>query len=139
MNPTAAAPDAWGEVMAGLTGLRLAVHDELLRVGSLDIARIAQHLGGDGATGAALGEKLAEAVDWLAQHRLLAAHDGAWRAVHPGLARVQFEMSGLAAVAAPRQERGEGVGPAREQTAAVHRHQKEFFLMDGYREANGTM
>lgn len=135
---TTAKPEAWAGVMAGLTGLRLAVHDALLRAGSLDVAAIAAQLAGDGARATALTEELPEAVAWLASHRLLVAEEGTWRAVHPALARVQFEMNGLAKVATAT-ARPVAKPDARPMTAAVQRHQIEFFTLEGYREANGSL
>lgn len=123
--------------MAGLVGLRLAIYDELLRGGALDAAECARRLAGDGARATALTDELPQAVAWLVCHRLLVAHEGEWRAVILALARMNFESNGPANIAAATTPRP--APPAeRGHTAAVQRHQVEFFTMEGYREANGS-
>lgn len=136
MAPRAAAPE-WSEVMAGLTGLRLAIFDELLRHGAVELASLGKIIG-DRATPAEAHARLEGAVAWLESHRLLVGHEGQWRAIHPALARQTYEQNGplretdRVQVQAPKPaERG--------ATAAVHRHQREFFCNDGYRESLGTV
>jgi hypothetical protein len=143
MPPTAAARLTWPDVMAGFTGLRLAIHDELLRKGALEADSLAQALAADPA-GARLRDvqaQLEQAVDWLHHHRLLApSADGTWRAVHPGLARMTWEQNGPATPApTPPPDAPKPAPVARGDTPAVHRHQREFFTMEGYRESLGTI
>lgn len=128
--------------MAGLVGLRLAVYDELLRTGALDVAACTARLSADGAPAVALTQALPDAVAWLSAHRLLVAHEGQWRAVILSLARMNFESNGPAAAPAAAPKPVTQVKPepiARGATAAVQRHQREFFTMEGYREANGSL
>lgn len=124
----------WEDVMQGLTGLRLAIHDELLNNGAIDAGQLATLPVQDGAIEAA--------VAWLVTHRLLVSEGGQWRAVLPGLARVQFEMSGPAEPNAqrrtPNAERSSSQPVEQGRTAAVQKHQVEFFTLEGYRDSNGS-
>jgi len=145
----------WAEVMAALMGLRLAIWDELMRGGASDLAALRARLAGDGARAEALGPEFDQAVQWLAERRLLARQDHEWRAVMPALARVQVEMNGLAVVGvtplwlqavqreelkAMAQQAPEADEPDAERgRRAVHAHQIEFFSNAGYREANGSL
>ena len=143
MPPTAAARPAWPDVMAGFTGLRLAIHDELLRKGALEAASLAEVLAADPA-GRRLQNvqaQLEEAIAWLHHRRLLVpAPNGTWRAVHPGLARMTWEQNGPATPAPqPPPEAPKPAPVARGDTPAVHRHQREFFCNEGYRESLGTI
>lgn len=123
----------WLDVMAELRGLRLIIHDELLRKGSMDYQTLCQHITQADGIGQLLG-----ALRWLAEHRLLVCEEGTWRAVHPGLARQQVEMQGIAEAPSAAATMIPARPPARGETAAVHRHQVEFFTQDGYRESNGS-
>lgn len=124
--------------MAGMAGLRLAIYDELLRGGALDAAECARRLAGDGARATALSDELPQAVAWLVCHRLLVAHEGEWRAEFLALARMNFESNGPASIAQATTPRPAPPPAERGHTAAVQRHQVEFFTLDGYREANGS-
>jgi len=126
--------EQWPVVSAQLTGLRLAIVDELLSKGSMDYATLSRHLGSEPAI-----EPLTEAIAWLARHRLLVNQDGTWRAVHPSLARMQFEMNGPAYPPGTTETTTPTAEPAaRGQTAAVHKHQVEFFTAAGYRDSLGS-
>jgi hypothetical protein len=125
--------------MAGFTGLRLAIHDELLRHGAMEPRHIADALKAE--PGQTAHGKLSAAIEWLHQHRLLVpTPDRTWRAVHPALARMTWEQNGPATAApAPAPEAPKPAAVARGDTPAVHRHQREFFCNDGYRESLGTV
>lgn len=120
--------------MMQLAGLRLAIFDELMRGGAVGVDKMAEAM-------TQSRETLTGAVEWLAYHRLIVAEGGQWRAVHPGLARVQWEMSGPAQlkVECGKRETEENKPAERGQTLAVQRHQVEFFTMAGYRESNGSL
>lgn len=130
----------WDDVMRELTGLRLVIFDELLNEGAIDYATLARRIGPTSGL-----EQLTAAVDWLARHRLLVAEAGTWRAILPGMARLKFEMDGAAAPVAPNAQRPtlnaerRSAQPAeRGRTAAVQKHQVEFFTLEGYRDSNGS-
>ena len=97
-----------------------------------------RRLAGDGARSTALTDELPRAVAWLVCHRLLVAHEGEWRAVILALARMNFESNGPANIAEATTPRPAPPPAERGRTAAVQRHQVEFFTLDGYREANGS-
>lgn len=133
--PTPAAAPEWTDVMTGLTGLRLAIFDELLRHGALEAGTLKATKGPTDTTAKA---RLEEAVAWLESHRLLVAHEGRWRAIQIPLARMTYEQNGPLRASdrvhvQPRKTAERGA------TAAVHRHQREFFCNDGYRESLGTV
>lgn len=135
--------------MTGLTGLRLALYDELLRHGAMDTATLGRIVGGQDSAAEAHA-RLTAAVGWLAERRLLVAHEGEWRAVGLGLARMNYESNGPATATAPSAAEGpraKDQGPRaaertpveRGATAAVQRHQREFFTMEGYKDSNGSL
>ena len=135
--------------MNGLTGLRLALYDELLRNGAMREDTLATYLDGQ-HNPPETPARLAAAVSWLAERRLLVAHDGEWRAVGLGLARMNYESNGPATATAPSAAEGprtKDQGPRaaartpveRGATAAVQRHQREFFIMEGYKDSNGSL
>jgi hypothetical protein len=115
--------------MTGLTGLRLAIYDELLRDGALDTATLARALADTAGTAEALG-RITAAVGWLQERRLLVPRAGTWSAVILGLARMNYETNGPATAAAPTSAAPRATAPApteRGATEAVQRHQREFF------------
>lgn len=123
--------------MAGLTGLRLAIFDELLRHGAMD-ARTLEAIKSPTDTNATAKAKLEEAVAWLESHRLLVAHEGQWRAIQIPLARMTYEQNGPLR-ASDRVQLQPKQTAERGAAEAVHRHQREFFCNDGYRESLGTV
>lgn len=135
--PAPAADPEWTDVMTGLTGLRLAIFDELLRHGAMDASTI-EAIKGPTDTTATAKAKLEEAVAWLESHRLLVAHEGRWRAIQIPLARMTYEQNGPIR-ASDRVQVQPKKTAERGATAAVHRHQREFFCNDGYRESLGTV
>lgn len=131
--------------MNGLTGLRLALYDELLRNGAMDTATLERELNPSHSNAPTA---LIETVSWLAERRLLVVHEGEWRAVGLGLARMNYESNGPAtAPSAAEGPRAKDQGPRaaertpveRGATAAVQRHQREFFTMEGYQDSNGSL
>ena len=126
--------------MNGLTGLRLALYDELLRNGAMRESTLATFLDGQ-HNPPERPERLAAAVSWLAERRLFVAHEGEWRAVGLGLAKMNYESNGPATAPSTKTETPPTpTAPiARGATAAVQRHQREFFCNDGYRESLGTL
>ena len=138
MTPRAAAPaPTWDDVMTGLTGLRLAIYDELLRDGALDTATLARATADTAGTAEAL-ERITTAVGWLQERRLLVPRAGTWSAVILSLAKMNYETNGPA-TAAPSAAPGAPAPAERGATAAVQRHQREFFCNAGYRESLGTL
>lgn len=83
----------WAEVMAGLTGARLAVYDELARLGTMDFSRLQERL--------ARARDLLGAVNWLEQHRLIVGYEGTWSARGVKQAAEVFAEHGPAPVAEP--------------------------------------
>lgn len=79
--PTVATAPDWTDVLTDLTGVRLAVYDELLRGGSLSVAQLAARI----ATRAAKQEgAIEQALRWLAAHRLATREaSGPW--AHRGM------------------------------------------------------
>ena len=126
--------------MNGLTGLRLALYDELLRNGAMRESTLATFLDGQ-HNPPEPPARLTAAVSWLAERRLLVAHEGEWRAVGLGLARMNYESNGPATAPSAQDATLPAPPPpiARGATAAVQRHQREFFCNDGYRESLGTL
>jgi len=92
----ATTPAIWVDVLADFTGVRLAVYDELLRRGALDVDAIAAHLGdpknAPGLRRAALEDgAIQDALRWLVTHRLVVREaDGRWRHVGMETARQAF-------------------------------------------------
>ncbi|EIQ00723.1 hypothetical protein OpiT1DRAFT_05278 [Opitutaceae bacterium TAV1] len=152
----------WGEVLRGLTGLRLAVYDELLVRGVLDVSRLVSEFRPE-APGLA---QLEEVFAWLARHRFVSrGASGRWEARGPLEARAVFERVGvdqdreknfaaagsLALVKGQgdrrsqqtglRAEAGGGVavsdtdtgGQQKEPAPRVQTHQVEFFALEGYK------
>ena len=83
-TPTAATPDAWVDVLAGLTGLHLVVLDELLNHGEATTDEIIA--GAAMSTSAKMREAarregaVENALHWLAHHRLAQrGGSGRWR------------------------------------------------------------
>lgn len=144
-----AAAQPWDDIITGLTGLRLALYDELLRHGAMPENVLARYLNSQHSPPESYA-LLAAAVGWLAERRLLVAHEGEWRAVGLGLARMNYESNGPATATAPSAAEGpraKDQGPRaaertpveRGATAAVQRHQREFFTMEGYKDSNGSL
>lgn len=100
-------PLAWADVMAGLTGRRLAIYDDLLR-------------------GKTPGQEERGALDWLAVHRWI-WRDGAgiWRARLVSQARELWEAHGAAAAEAITNRPGERVTADPEPVA--HMQQVSWF------------
>lgn len=112
--------DPWAVVMAGLTGQRLAIYDELLTRGSVGEATLAQFM-----RPRTKSEGLGGSLAWLAGHHFVRAEDGVWRAVAMATARAKFAAVGAIEVATlPLPERGGtqaahmGVGLACDNSAA---------------------
>ena len=133
--------------MTGLTGLRLAIYDELLRDGAMDYATLTRAAADTAGTAAAL-DRITAAVGWLQERRLLVPRAGTWSAVILSLARMNYETNGPAAAKAAAKaaeapssklQFTKAEPEARGATAAVQRHQREFFCNDGYRESLGTL
>lgn len=114
--------------MAGLTGIRLAIYDELLRGGVIDDKRLMQLL--------QVKTDLQAALAWLAQRRFIRRTGACWAANSPPSARTAWEQAGLAesySAAAIVETTAEAV---REQPMPrerpVQAHQAEIFAMEGY-------
>jgi hypothetical protein len=131
---TAPANATWPQVMAGVTGLRLAIYDELLWLGALSAERVAR------AVGKATLQDLQEAAGWLETHGLLVSNDGIWRAVPPHLAAERWAErragKGTEGTAATEGTKGAGAGAAvrAEPVGALQRHQAQFLDLEGYRK-----
>jgi hypothetical protein len=87
------APD-WTDVMVRLTGLRLAIYDELLTRGSVSVDGLAVNL----RPGQRVLEQLAEALAWLTTHRMVRTAGGIWHAVPMATAQKLFTEHGPVAV-----------------------------------------
>lgn len=140
MNPT------WHTILTGLTGLRLAVYDDLLRDGRLQYDTLTREIpAGDPAAALA---SLQATFAWLERYRLLrrGQAEGDWRAVPIAQAAQLYEAHGpiepnyTVAAGLPAQEgrgdrrsqgqgahaeRGDGVFPPARQP--VHTHQTVMF------------
>lgn len=120
--------------MAGLTGARLAIYDELLRKGVMDYARIARVVT-NGRSG------LEAAFAWLARHYFLRETGGCWAANPPAMARYAYEQQGPdssfpepvgpVVVVEPVQGVAERVRPVTHDRP-VQTHQAQIFEMAGY-------
>jgi hypothetical protein len=93
MKTTSASPD-WTDVMAGLTGLRLAIYDELLDKGSVSVDALAVNLRPDQR----VLEQITEALAWLTTHRMVRAVAGIWHANPISTAQKIFTEHGPVAV-----------------------------------------
>lgn len=111
---------SWVEVMRKLTGLRLAIYDELIREGALRLETLNRELVSDGHP----VEQMETAIGWLEQHGFLVRDQGRWRAVSVSLARERYE-SGKPIERTPDQAAG--------SNPPVHAHQGEWFGMEGYK------
>lgn len=128
MTTRAKAPD-WTDVMAGLTGLRLAIYDELLTSGSLDVNELAPHLRPEQR----VFEQITEALAWLTTHRMVRGNNGVWTANGLDRAQTLFAEHGpvpvpgytyngggsLAAMKGAVTNRSQGDTTARAEAAAV--------------------
>lgn len=110
----------WTEVLGRLVGLRLAVYDDVVRLGA--------HADDWGRKGLAHHE----AVEWLVEHRLLARDHttGTWRAVPIEKAKATYESQGPGLL---KDGEMEGRGDGETSRAPVQPHQAQFFDMEGYR------
>lgn len=120
-------PDTWPTVLAGLTGPRLALYDELLRYGELSSVELASL--------PCLSEVLEPTLRWLEKRRMVRGSARAWRAVPIRDAQRLWEKHGLAGVAEATPEET-AVGAARIQVPTeqpspsrqpVHAHQARLF------------
>ena len=111
---------SWVDVMRQLTGLRLAIYDELIREGALRLETLNRELVADGHA----VDQMESAIGWLEQCGFLVRDQGRWRAVSVSLARERYE-SGKPIQRTPELAAG--------SNAPVHAHQGEWFGMEGYR------
>ena len=129
----------WQLVLCGLTGLRLAIYDDLLRFGRLQYDTLTKDLPAGPAAGAlsALQERFA----WLERHRLITRGqiEGEWRAVPIAQAAELYTAHGPLNTVAPPAAAAVRPSPAAQPTPAptpprrpVQPHQVEVFAMDGY-------
>lgn len=119
VEPTPA--ERWAAVMAGLTGVRLAIYDELLAGGSIGAGALA-------AMAKAPRGTLEDALAWLAVHHFVRAEGGTWRGVALKIATESFLQSGPAERPSITPEPQPAIeAPRTESHAGVHDHQVQFF------------
>jgi hypothetical protein len=117
---------SWEAVMAGLTGCRMALYDDALRLGAVEVTG-----------GTHRGPEWEAAADWLRTHRLLDMNplDGTYRPVTRAAAQADFEKRGGWSGPAPRP--AVSTPPAGVASVAVapprQEHQAQFFDLEGYR------
>lgn len=136
--PTPTTP--WEVVLCGLTGLRLAIYDDLLRFGSLQYDTLTRDLPAGPAAGALTTLQVAFA--WLERHRLIrrGVAEGDWRAVPIAQAAELYQAHGpLATIAQPVAQAvaptpaPKPTTPATAPRRPVQAHQVEIFALDGYK------
>jgi hypothetical protein len=121
-TPKTTGSETWADVLNALTGLRLAVYDDVVHVGAhhhdWNAHGLAHH----------------EAVEWLVERRLLAVdtHTGKWRAVPLREAMEKYEQNGPSRYRETMKEI-ETLLAAPTAQPAVQSHQAQFFDMEGYR------
>lgn len=131
---------AWQPVLTALTGLRLAIYDDLLRFGSLQYDTLTRDLPAGPAAGALTTLQVAFA--WLERHRLIrrGVAEGDWRAVPIAQAAELYQAHGpLATIAQPVAQAVTSTPAPKPATPAtaprrpVQAHQVEIFALDGYK------
>lgn len=146
MNPT------WTQTLTGLTGLRLAIYDDLLRFGRLQYDTLTRDVP-SGNPAVAL-TSLQTAYAWLERYRLVkrGEAEGDWRPVPIAQAAEIYQVHGPITPctgAAPSLPAQEGRGDRRSQGGSAHAdrgagatssprrpvqaHQAEIFALEGYR------
>jgi len=126
----------WQSVLGGLTGLKLAVYDDLLLHGEISPWTLSQ------LPAPRRVETLEAVLIWLQTHRFVRGSGQSWHANPIRQAQEAWEQYGpaestpavpapkpVAAVQAPPRSTPEEPAPTR----AVHAHQSEIFSMDGWR------
>lgn len=109
-------PTPWPEIMAGLTGLRLALWDESLHVGAIEVRNADEQA----------------AVDWLYRHHLVFVHEmtGYYHAQAVAAAAARWEKTGPKDSATDYAKAARERHPPAPLPAArprVHAHQAELF------------
>lgn len=134
-NKPEQARDPWHAVLDDLRGARLAIYDDLLRLGALDYKRLTIAVKGP--------DEARAAITWLAVNRFITLHDGRWVARSIPAARDVFRTEGrdvepigamppdLREVAVQKTERGRD---GEKESRPVHGGQVQFFDMEGYRQ-----
>ena len=128
MSPAAPTAPDWTDVLTALTGLRLAVYDELHRGGSLGVNQLAGRLGDPAnsvtlRTAALRPEAIRQTLEWLAHHRLAEREEsGRWRPRAILSAKERYERTGPDTTYAPGDglPAQEGRGDRRSQGESAH-------------------
>lgn len=118
-------PPDWSTVLSGLKGTRLALYDDALRLGSIEVTG-----------GTHRGQAWEDAARWLLEHRLLTVRDldGYLGAVPLAQAHERYLKDGPV-MKAPAWRHDAPVAQPQAEPAgrpAVQAHQAQFFDMEGY-------